>query len=351
MPVLRIVVAILALGAAPAWAEQPLAVDIVSAMATADSRTYSLTGEVVARDRLSAAFPTDGRVAAVLADVGDRVAQGTELARIDAVQQEQALRAAQAGLATAMADHRQASEDLDRQDALLERGATTRIARDSADDALRIAEGVLAQAGADLDRAKKALADTVLLAPMDATITARMIEVGQVVGAAQPVMEMALGDGIDAVFDVPEVLLASNAPPPDVTLNLLDSPDQTFSGIIREISPLVDARSGTVAVTVGITNPPEDLDFGEAVRGTVVIHGAPHIALPYTALSAVGTSAAVWLADPATMAVSLHPVTIDRFETGRMILSGGLEDGALVGTDGAQLLFPGRVVRKAQGGQ
>jgi RND family efflux transporter MFP subunit len=287
-------------------------------------------------------------VAAVLVDVGDKVAKGAELARIDSVQQEQTLRAAQAGLATAQADHRQASENLGRQDTLLERGATTRIARDSAEDALRIAEGVLAQAGADLDRAKKALADTVLLAPLDATITARMIETGQVVGAAQPVLEMALGDGIDAVFDVPEALLTGDASPSDVALALLDSPDQTFGGTIRDISPLVDARTGTVEVTVSITDPPSDLDLGEAVRGSVVIEGAPHIVLPYAAMSVIGTSPAVWLVDPATMAVSLRPVTVERFETGRIVLSGGLEDGALVVTDGAQLLFPGRIVRKAE---
>ena len=351
MIVARFSFALCTLCLSPAWADQPLAVGIVTTMATADSRVYSLTGEVVARDRLSAAFPTGGRIATVSVDAGDKVAKGAELARIESVQQEQSLRAAEAGLATASADHRQASEDLDRQDALLERGATTRIARDSAEDALRIAEGVLAQAGADLDRARKALADTVLLAPQDATITARMIETGQVVEAAQPVLEMALGDGIDAVFDVPEVMLTGDAPPSDVALALLGSPDQTFGGTIRDISPLIDARSGTVAVTVSITNPPGDLDFGEAVRGSVVIQGAPHIVLPYTAMSVIGTSPAVWLVDPATMAVSLHPVTVDRFETGRIVLSGGLEDGALVVTDGAQLLFPGRIVRKAEAAQ
>src|SRR5690606_20162344 len=128
-------------------------------------------------------------------------------ARMDSVQQEQALRAAEAGLQTAAADHRQAAENLDRQETLLERGATTRIARDGAEDSLRIAEGALAEAQATLDRARKALDDTVLTAREDATVTRRLAEPGQIVGAAQPVLELALDAGIDAVFDVPEVLL------------------------------------------------------------------------------------------------------------------------------------------------
>jgi RND family efflux transporter MFP subunit len=351
MSVFRIAAASILLGLTPALADQPLTVRIVTAKATADSTTYSLTGEVTARDTLTAAFPTGGRVAAVLVDEGDRVVEGAELARIESVQQEQALRAAEAGLATAEADHRQAIEDLDRQDTLLERGATTRIARDGAEDALRIAEGVLAQAGADLDRARKALADTVLLAPLQGTVTSRLIEAGQVVGAAQPAMELALGDGIDAVFHVPEVLLTNDLPSPDVTLSPLDAPELKFGGVVREVSPLVDAQTGTVAVTVAIIDPPGDLDYGEAVRGTVVREDVPHVVLPYSAMTATGTSPAVWLVDPETMAVSLHPVTIERFETGRIVLSGGLEDGVLVVTDGAQLLFPGRIVRKAEAPQ
>ncbi|MCB2136803.1 MAG: efflux RND transporter periplasmic adaptor subunit [Rhodobacteraceae bacterium] len=348
MALIRRFILILVLSPGLAVADEPLAVGIVTAEARADQRIYSLTGEAVAREPLSAAFPTGGRVAAVLVDAGDRVAAGAELARIESVQQEQALRAAEAGLATAGADHRQAAENLDRQDALLERGATTRIARDSAEDALRIAEGVLAQAGADLDRARKALADTVLLAPHDATVTQRMIEAGQVVGAAQPALELALGDGMDAVFDVPEVLLAGALPPPDVTLALLDSPEREFAGHVREVSPLVDPRTGTVTVTVTITDPPDDLDFGEPVRGTVVIEDVAHVALPYTAMSAAGDSPAVWVVDPATMTVALHPVAIERFETGRIVLSGGLDDGVLVVTNGAQLLYPGRKVLAAE---
>ena len=339
------------LGLSPALADQPLAVGIIMAKATTDARAYSLTGEARARETLRAAFSAGGRIAEVFVDEGDKVAQGSRLARIESVQQEQSLRAAEAGRVTAEADRRQAAEDLDRQNTLLERGATTRVLRDGAEDTLRIAEGRLAQADADLERATKALADTALLAPFDATVTHRMIDVGEVVGAAQPVLELALGTSMDAVFDVPEVLMTASLPPSEVTLVALDTPDQAFTGTVREVSPLIDAQRGTVAVKVAISNPPEWLGYGEAMRGTVVFEDNPHIILPYTALTATAASPAVWLVDPATMAVSLLPVTIERFETGRIILSAGIEDGAMIVTDGAQLLFPGRIVRKVEVGQ
>ncbi|OYX42330.1 MAG: hypothetical protein B7Z02_12365 [Rhodobacterales bacterium 32-67-9] len=335
----------------PALAEMPLTVEIVTAHAEAQSQSYSLTGDIRAHETLSAAFPMGGRIIEVLVDAGMRVEKGSVLARMDSVQQEQSLRAAEAGMLTATADYRQAAEDLDRQDTLLERGATTRIARDSAEDALRIAEGVLAQARAELDQATKAVADTVLLAPESATVTRRMAEAGQIVGAAQPVIELALGTEVDAVFDVPEVMLSIGEAPPVVTLNLLDTPDDTFTGRIDEISPVVDATTGTVTVKVSIDAPPAGLTFGDAVRGTVVRTGPAQVILPYSAISATVDGPSVWRVDPDTMKVAAQPIVIDRYETGRIVVASGIEDGMLIVGKGAQLLFPGRSVQAAEGTQ
>ena len=216
MPMLFRALLALTLCTAPVAADAPLAVEIVTTATVADTRSQTLTGEIVARDQLNASFPQGGRISQVLVEEGDVV-------RMEAVQQQQALRAAEAGLSTAKADHAQAIEDLDRQTALLERGATTRIRRDSAQDALRIAEATLAQARSDLERAEKALSETVLLAPMAATVIKRAVEPGQVVGSAQPVLELALGEGIDAIFDVPEVLMTQGYPIETVSLELIDS--------------------------------------------------------------------------------------------------------------------------------
>jgi membrane fusion protein, multidrug efflux system len=140
-----LVLALAVLGVAlPADAQPPLTVDIVTATHKAEAQTFSLTGEIAAHETLSASFPTGGRISEILVNEGNRVAAGTPLARIDAVQQQQQLRAAQAGLATAQAGFRKAREDSARQDALLERGATTRSARDAAADKLRAAEANVA---------------------------------------------------------------------------------------------------------------------------------------------------------------------------------------------------------------
>lgn len=330
--------------AQPLCAEAPLQVNVVIAQRLADTRVDALIGEIVARDTLTVSFPVGGRIAGVMVEQGDKVVAGQELARMESVRQEQVLRAAEAGVATAQADFRQAQATLDRQNALLESGATTRIARDAAEDALTVAEGMLAQAQANFDQARKALDDTVLRAPEAAEVTARMADPGQVLGAAQPILTLALGSELDAIFDVPEALLTTKGDSTAIELELLDSPGAVFSGTVREVSPLVDPSTGTVEVAVGVEKAGSGASYGDAVRGSVRRVMADHMALPFTALSASKAGPAVWVVDPETRLVALRQITIERFETARMVLSGGLEEGALVVTDGAQLLYPGRPV-------
>lgn len=329
----------------PVVAEVPLTVTIVTAQSSTSERSITLTGEIVARDALTLSFPSGGRIDSIAVREGDVVDAGTVLARITSIQQEQALRAARAGVSTATADRDQALEDLRRQDALLERGATTRVARDAAEDQTRVKEGVLAQANADLELAEKALNDTAIVAPQSATVTARFVEPGQVVGAVQPVVELALGGAVDAVFDVPESMLTSTGHITTVTMAPLDRPDQTFMGTVREISPLVDVATGTVAVKVQIDQKPLGVEYGDAVRGVTTESSIDAIVLPYRAMSASKDGPAVWVVDPATMRVSLQQITVGRFETGSIYVAGGLADGALVVTAGAQLLYPDRLVQ------
>ena len=334
----------------PASAQTLLRVSTIAAEYAVATNTSSLTGELVARDTLTASFPTGGRITKVLVDTGSKVEKGQVLAQIDQVQQEQALRAAEAGLASAKASHQQAREESERQDALLERGATTRSTRDSSADMLRAAEAQEAQARADLDRASKALADTVLLAPAAATVTDRLAEPGQVVGAAQPVIELALGDSLDAVFAVPEALLTSKPSAPLVMLSALERPGATGTGTVREISPLVDPAKGTVKVTVSVDKLPAGLGYGDPIRGTVTGQDADRIILPWSAMTAQADGPAVWLVDPQTHQARLQSVLVHRYTSGQIVLADGVEPGALVVTKGAQLLYPGQVVDFASEG-
>lgn len=334
----------LALVAAPLWAETPLTVEILTTHTLADVLHYSQTGEIAARRSVNVSFPTGGRLAEILVQEGQSIAQGTLLAQIEAVQQEQGLRAAEAAKAIADADFRQAQEDYNRQAALLERGATTRISRDNAEDRLRVTQSALIQSQAEMEVALSALGDTELRATEAAIVIDRLAEAGEVVAAALPIFTLALGDGIDAVFHVPDTLLSNQITQTTVTIHPLEKDGAPFVGNVREISPLVDATTGTVEILVSIPNPPAYVTFGDPVIGQVSIQGPASITLPFTALSATDSGPAVWVVDPNTMRVSLRAVTVGRYATSSIIITEGLKDGEQVVARGAQLLFPGRTV-------
>lgn len=327
--------------AAPA---PPLHVKVVRAQPRAVRQVRALTGEIAPRDSLEVAFPMGGRVLSVSHDKGERVRAGEELARLDAIQQEQALRAAQAALDAAEADHHRAETEFHRQEALLERGTSTRVRRDEARRAYFVARAGLERAKAELDRARKALSDTVLRAPADGLVTERRIEPGEVVGAARPVMTLALGEAIDAVFRAPETVPTGVPEGLEVTLHPLSDPSKSYAGKVRRISPLVDPRTGTVEVKVAVAPPHEGLGFGDPVRAIVAQTLAGRISVPASALSAQGHSAAVWVVDPASGEARVRPVALSRFADGRMIVASGVEPGDLVVIAGAQLLYPGRKV-------
>ena len=350
------VVALWLAGALSAAAGQPLTVQIVTVTHTADQRSFTMTGAVASRDTLAASFPASGRIAALSVSEGDHVAKGAVLARLDSVQQEQALLSARAALSTARANAAKAREDANRQDALLAQGATTRSARDAAANQLLAAEAGVAQAKAEYDRAKTALGDTVLHAPADATVTGKMAELGQVVGADQPILKLALGDKYDAIFQVPEALPArfsagaGTAAPIAVTLSPVDRPGETIVGHPRLISPIVDSRLGTVKVTVSMPSLPAGMRIGDPILGSITLTGTPRVLLPWSAITSTEKGPAVWVVDPATHKVSLHQVTVLRYDNGKIVLSGGLKDGEEVVGLGANLLYPGRAVRPAEGG-
>jgi RND family efflux transporter MFP subunit len=344
-----IVLALLVTTAPPAMSQTALVVDIVVAQSVIIERGISLTGEIVARDALSVSFPSGGRIDSVEVTEGDVVTAGTVLARIADTQQTQALRSARAAVLTATADRDQALEDLRRQESLLTRGATTRVSRDAAADQARVKEGVLAQASADLDLAQKALEDTVITAPEAATVTARHVEPGQVVGAVQPVVELALGSAVDAIFEAPESLLSGANDIQSMQIAPLGRPDQAFQGTVREVSPLVDPTTGTVAIKVSVEQRPSGVEFGDAVRGSTTETAGEGIVLPYNTMSATAHGPAVWIVDPDTMTVSLRDITVDRFETGWIVVKNGIDEGTLVVSAGAQLLFPNRLVQGQRG--
>ena len=169
--------------------------------------SVTLTGEVRARFRADLSFRVSGRAIARFVDVGSHVEAGQLLARLDPAEQRADVDAATASVASAEAQLRVAMVTFERQKSLITSGATTRVLYDHAEEGLRSAESALEAAKAQLGTAKDAFAYTELRAGAAGVITARNLEVGQVVQVAQPAFSLAQDGEREALFDVDEFFL------------------------------------------------------------------------------------------------------------------------------------------------
>lgn len=337
--------------ASPLWAEAPLTVEIVAAKPSTDRLLTELTGTIEAPESFTVAFRSSGRISEIAAEVGDLVSEGEVLARLDALQADAALRSAEAGQAAAKADLVQAEQTRDRARALLNRGAGTNADFEAAQAQYIAAEAAKDQAAAQVETAKQGLEDTEIRAPAPGIVTHRSAEVGQVVGAAQPVLTIAPEGRREAVFYAPNIAALDQMIGRAVTITLLDDSALQFGAEISEVSPLADAKTGTVIVKARLTSAEDEATrlLGVPVSSHIELEMPELIALPWSTLVLDDGKPAVWTVDPASGTVSLRPVVVARYTTSSVEIEAGITAGELVVAKGSNLLYPGRQVVAGEG--
>ena len=327
-----------------ALSQEVLNVEFVKAALREMGTEVRLTGTLEPLVSLDIGFREGGKIIEVLVSEGDRFLAGQVLAQVDSLQAEQAQKAALATVDSARAAENQARQAADRAQALLDRGVGTRAARDEARRALSEAEAASKRAASALDQTRRSVEDTSLFAPFDGVVTARNGEPGQVVGEAQAVLSLAGLGGIEAVFMTPDLPNLGDAMGSPVALTMFDVSAPPMTARITEISPLIDATTGSVRLRARVEDAPDDVALlGASVRGEMTLGIGRAVEVPWTALTSTGGKPAVWVVSDAGTS-ELREVEIARFDDSTVLLSEGVEDGEVVVGAGSQLLFPGREI-------
>ncbi|MFO1055777.1 MAG: efflux RND transporter periplasmic adaptor subunit [Dongiaceae bacterium] len=332
----------------PAAPVRPVRAIIVTG--SAQGEIVSLTGQIRAKDEASLAFRLDGRMIARPVNVGDVVAAGQVIGRLDPQNQENAARSAEADLTGAEAALTQARLTFGRQEQLLKEGWTPRARYDEAQQALQAAQAAVEGARARLRIAQDQLTYTVLVADAPGEVTAVGAEPGEVVRTGQMIVRLARKGGRDAVFDVPEELMRTAPRDPLVEIALTNDPKVKATGRVREVAPQADPATRTFQVKVGIADPPADMRLGSTVTGRIRLAAPVGVTVPASALTEANGHPAVWVFDRRSHTVSLRAVQVARYDPDVVVISQGLADGDIVVTAGAQVLRPGQKVRLLGGG-
>lgn len=305
--------------------------------------TAGITGEVKARVQSDLSFRVSGRVAERRVDVGTRVRAGDVLARIEDTEQRADVDVAQAALESARATARQKALTFERYKALLQLRAIAQSAYDQARQELVTAQSALDAAEATLATNQDALSYTELKADAEGIITARTIEVGQVVSPAQAAFTLAHDGPRDAVFNVFEAFFLEGRPGSDVDVAQVSDADRKTKARIREVSPAIDTKAGTIRVKLAL---PESASWplGTPVVGEFRSSPREGLVLPSSAIASAMGAPAVWVIDAATRSVSLREVSVIRYRTSDFVVAGGIAPQDLIVTEGGKFLKEGQVV-------
>jgi multidrug efflux system membrane fusion protein len=316
------------------------AVQVPTAGELAAQQRYA--ARIEARHETVLAFQVGGRVSARQAEVGDTVAAGAVLARMDSTDLRLRERELSARLSASRAERADARAALRRANELRPKGFVSQADFDRATYRDQAAAAQVEALTAQLQLARRDLAYAALTTPTAGVITARMIEAGQVVSAGQPAFSLAQTSQIDVVFDLPEARRAEL--PETVQVTLWTQPDRPITARVREVAPQAAEGSRTyrVRATLAIgAGPLPGLGHSASVSfaGPVALLAIPASAV----LKQDDGHPAVWVIDPKQTA-RLRPVTLGPVQGDQATVAAGLNTGDWVITAGVHDLRDGQPV-------
>ena len=131
---------------------------------------------------------------------------------------------------------------------------------------------------ADYELSKLELTFATVKAPIDGVISMRYVKVGNMVSVNEPVYHITDFDPLHAVIYIPEKELYKIRHDQLALIKVDARTNHVYQGIIKRISPIVDANSGTFKVTIEVSDPGQNLKPGMFGR-LQIIHDTHETAL------------------------------------------------------------------------
>jgi RND family efflux transporter MFP subunit len=301
-------------------------------------------GEVRPRVESRLGFQVGGKITARRVDVGTVVKKGQVLMQLDPQDLKLGEAQSRAALRAAETNRDLARAELKRYMELHEKAFISRAVLDAKVSAFKAAQATVDQAQAALRGSANQARYAALVSDINGVVTAVSADIGTVVAAGTPVVQVAASGEKEIVIGLPEDKVEQLRKIEDVTVRLWANPDEALHGKIREISPIADPQTRTYAVKVSVPDAPADVKLG--MTATVQFMSrtdTPQIRVPLTALFQDKGHSAVWVVDKG--AVALVPVQVGGTVGNEVLLASGVKPGQTVVTAGVNQLKPGQKVK------
>ncbi|ABK45024.1 efflux transporter, RND family, MFP subunit [Magnetococcus marinus MC-1] len=325
-------------------------------------RTFS--GTLEANAELSVAPKVAGRVTRLDVRLADAVSRGQLVAELDRQEHEQVvvqsraeLAVAQANLAEAESLLENAQRALKRSDELRQKGISSEVQSDTA-----LANQLAYKAKRDVARAQLIRAQAVLTtaeirlaythveaewqqgAPQR-LVAERLVEVGEMVAANQPLLRLVELDPLKGVFYVTEKDYPRLQVGQPLQLTTDAYPQRSFRGTIERVAPVFRQAARQARVELQIENPGQLLKPGMFIRATVVLEQVAQATIvPFTALTKLSGVEGLYSLSADRSKVQWCPVRVGIRQASQVAVTGGCV-GAYVVTLGQEMLNDGTAVR------
>lgn len=371
---LIVLIAVIALGyfawqyfMAPAPAAEPRTTPVTRGSV---EQTVLATGILEASSLVNVGAEVSGRINTLHVELGDTVQRGDLIAEIDSLEQENAVRAAEAALASAAAQKRiqeanarQAEQTLARSQQLREQNLISASELEAAEIAAEVAraqvdqfQAQILQAQIEVESAKLDLARTQITAPSDGTVVAVMAEEGQTVNAASDaptIVKIANLDTMIVKAEISEADVPRVEPGQRVYFTILGMPDNQIDATLLDVEPAPESissetdtsSSGAVYYNGRFTvpNPDHTLRIGMTAEVTIVLDEAQDVlTVPSATLVSAGPdSTFVRVYDPQSGEIERRDVSVGLDNNITAEITDGLSEGELIVEGGAMLAAQG----------
>jgi RND family efflux transporter MFP subunit len=285
-----------------------------------------VVGTVRAKTRATLEAKVSGRIVELPVVLGQAVAAGELIARLDAPEVKARLESAEAALVFADQDWKRVSK-------LFEQQTSARAEAEAADSRLRMAK-------AAVQEAKAMVGYTEVLAPFSGRIARRHAERGDLAVPGKPLVDLEDPNDLQLDADIPESFIGTLKQGLSIAIQAEGSANRA-AGIVTEISPAADPATRTLHVRLDLPSN-SGLRPGQFARLLLPVGAVEGIWIPEAALVRRGQLEMVFTVEDGRATMRL--VRAGRLQGGHIEMISGLSAGPTIVIQGAAQLRDGQPV-------
>lgn len=312
----------------------------------------SFTGTAVSGTETSLSFRVSGNIQSLRVNVGQEVFKNTLIATLDDADLELQYEQADAAVKNADAQEEQAKSNFERVRTLYENGNLSLSDYESAKATYESARANESSAKKARKLARAQLEYAKLYSPVNGKVATVDAEVNENVSAGQQIVLISSESDLKVNLGLPESFISTVNVQDKVEVTFSALADQSYVGIISEVSFSISSQTSTYPVVVKLEGDTRSIRPGMAASATFNINtesiSNPDLLLvPSQAVGEDETGNFVFALESADdhYLATRRSVTVGQLTSGGFEILDGLKEGELVATAGLQTILDSMKVR------